>query len=565
MKQFGALVGAILITVTVTAPQAARAEGATTKPAGVQPTTRAVGTTQPGRRVTEHGWFPARVRKVPAPKLPKNIERVFVIPIRDQEHGITATTYQSIKNKVTTCLGKDAQLVIFDMDTPGGSVAAMQRIVSLITVELNDIYTIAYVRNEAISAGAIISMACDEIIMAPTGMIGDAMPIMISPAGQLAPMPKEERGKIESYLRSNLRILAERNGHSGPLCDAMITLSWRVWLIRRPDTRELKLVNPDPKINNWLSKISGAPGKDGKSTAPVNAEWEFVKQVDGDDELVTKTADEAIEIGLVDLIIEAPAEDPFAGLKKHYHITGEPVVLVDSWVESLVAFLTSPAIKGLLMTLGIMGIYMEIRAPGFGLPGGLAIACFALLFGSHFLIGLANWWEIALFGVGLILIVLEIFVIPGFGVAGICGILCCLIGLLFGVGIPNAPTEFPWPQTDLDWEWFSAAIYAVGLGFSCGVIGAVILAQYLPKMPMANRLVLAEAHAATDAPATKDAPIMHIKVGDTGTVATMCRPVGQVRFGDELCDATADGATIEVGVKVRVIERTGNQLIVKEA
>jgi membrane-bound serine protease (ClpP class) len=558
MKQFGAIAGAILLAVTVTAPQVARAKDATTKPAA-----KTAGATQPGRRVTKHGWFPARVRKVPVPKLPKKIERAFVIPIRDRENGITQTTYQSIRNKVTTCRGKGAQLVIFDMDTPGGSVAAMRRIVSLITVELNDIYTVAYVRNEAISAGAIISMACDEIIMAPTGKIGDAMPIMISPTGQLAPMPKAERGKMESYLRSDLRLLAERNGHSGPLCDAMITLSWRVWLIRRPDTRELKLVNPDPEINNWLSKISGAPGKDGKSTTPVDAEWEFVKQVDGDDELVTKTAGEAIEIGLIDHIIEAPAKDPFGGLKKHYNIASEPVMLGDSWSESLVAFLTSPAIKGLLMTLGIMFIYMELNTPGFGVAGGLAIACFTIIFGSHFLIGLANWWEIALFFVGLILIGIEIFVIPGFGIAGISGIACCVIGLM-AIVVPNAPTEFPWPQTDLDWSWFSSGIYALGLGFALGVIGAVILAQYLPKIPLANRLVLGDVQAATDAPATDDAPIMHIKVGDTGTVATMCRPVGQVRFGKELCDATADGTSIEVGAKVRVIERTGNQLIVKE-
>jgi membrane-bound serine protease (ClpP class) len=216
-----------------------------------------------------------------------------------------------------------------------------------------------------------------------------------------------------------------------------------------------------------------------------------------------------------------------------------------------------------LMTLGIMCIYMEFNTPGFGIAGGLAIGCFAIIFGSHYLIGLTHWWEIGLFCLGVILIGLEIFVIPGFGIAGIGGIICCAIGLMAMV-VPNAPTEFPWPQTDLDWSWFGPGLYALGLGFAGGVIGAIILAQYLPKIPLANRLVLGAVQAATDAPATQDAPIMHIKVGDTGTVETMCRPVGQVRFGRELCDATADGTTIEVGAKVRVFERTGNQLIVKE-
>jgi len=557
MRQFGAIVGALLLAAAVATPQATRGVDATTRPAEKEVTP----TTRPDRRVTEHGWFPLRVRKAPAPELPAEITRAFVIPIRDRANGITATTYESVKNKVTLCKGKGAQLVIFDMDTPGGSVAAMRRIVALITVELDNVYTVAYVRPEAISAGAIISLACDEVVMAPTSKIGDAMPIMISQTGQLVPMPKEERGKMESYLRTDLRLLAERNGHSKPLCDAMITLAWRVWLIRRPETRELKLVNPD--VNNWQSRIAGSPREDGRRSPLVGTDWEFVKQVDGTDELVTKTADEALEIGLVDQVIESPADNPFAGLKKHYNITSELVVLGDSWSESLVAFLTSPAVKGLLMTLAIMCVYMEFNTPGFGVAGGMAIACFAIIFGSHYLIGLAQWWEIGLFVVGLILIGLEIFVIPGFGVAGVSGIACCVIGLMAMV-VPNAPTEFPWPQTDLDWSWFGTGLYALGLGFVGGVIAAVILAQFLPKIPIASRLVMGDAQAATDAPATENAPIMHVKVGDTGTVETMCRPVGKVRFGKELCDATADGTTIEVGSEVRVIERTGNQLIVKE-
>jgi membrane-bound serine protease (ClpP class) len=561
MRQLGAIVGAILLTAIVATPASARGANATTQVAGTQPATRAAGTTQPDRRVTKHGWFPMRVRKDPAPKLPAEVERAYVIPIRDRKYGITHTTYESIKNKVTLCRGKGAQLVIFDMDTPGGSVAAMQRIVALITGELNDIYTIAYVRNEAISAGAIISLACDEIIMAPTGKIGDAMPIMVSPGGQLAPMPKAEREKAESYLRSDLRLLAERIGHNVPLCNAMITLPRKVWLIRKPQTRELKLVDPDE--SNWQARVSGSPSKGSRRPALNENEWEFIKQIDGDNELLTKTADEAMEIGLVDHIIEAPTKDPFEGLKKHYNITGDPVILGDSWSESLVAFLTSPTVTGILMMLAMMCVYAEFNMPGFGVAGGVAIACFTILFGSHFLIGLAHWWEIGLFCLGLILIGLEIFVIPGFGVAGISGIICCIVGLM-AIVVPNAPTEFPWPKTDLDWSWFAPGLYALGLGFAGGVIGAVVLAQFLPKIPLANRLVLGAAQAASDAPATADAPIMHIKVGDTGTVETMCRPVGQVRFGRELCDATADGTTIEVGVKVRVIERTGNQLIVKE-
>ena len=447
------------------------------------------------------------------------------------------------------------------MDTPGGSVAAMRRIVSLITEELNDVYTVAYVRPEAISAGAIISLACDEIIMTPASKMGDAMPVMPSPTGGLEPMPKAERSKIESYLISDVDLLAERIGHSKPACAAMISTPLRIWLVRNPKTRELKLIDPDKPI--WQSKISGVPLKTGERPPQTPQTWEFVKQIDSADQLFTPTASRALEAGLVDRLIDSDKKDPFAGLEKYYNITSKPVVLVDSWSETLVSFLTSTTVFSILMTLGIMGAYMEFQAPGFGLPGGVAIVCFSIIFGSHFLIGLAQWWEIALFFLGILLIALEVFVIPGFGVAGVSGIICCLIGL-FAMIIPNAPTEFPWPQTDLDWSGFNSGLYALGIGFVGGTVAAMIAARFLPKIPMVNRLMLGPAQAATDAPATENAPIMHVKVGDTGMVETMCRPVGTVRFGNEICDATSDGTTIEAGAKVRVIERTGNQLIVEE-
>jgi len=376
--------------------------------------------------------------------------------------------------------------------------------------------------------------------------------------GQLVAIPDKERGKIETDARTLTRVLAEYNGHNPDLCEAMITSTREIWRIRNRKTREVRVVDPDAK--NWRRLVANWPGTEASSQSDAKLDWEFLKAVDRKKDLglVMLTDTEAVKCGFVDRVFA-----DMDALAKHYNVTTSPVVLEDNWSEGLVGFLTSPALVSILMTLAIMCVYMELNTPGFGVAGGLAIACFAVLFGSHFLIGLAHWWEIGLFVLGLILIGLEIFVIPGFGIAGISGIACCVIGLMAMV-VPNAPTEFPWPQTDLDWSWFASGLYALGLGFALGVIGAVILAQYLPKIPIANRLVLGDAQAATDAPATEDAPIMHIKVGDTGTVETMCRPVGKVRFGKELCDATADGTAIEAGAKVRVIERTGNQLIVKE-
>ncbi|MDP6636130.1 MAG: NfeD family protein [Phycisphaerae bacterium] len=507
-------------------------------------------------RSTDEGWLAPRKRGQPKPALGDEVTKAFVITIRDP-NGITLTTLESFKRNVTLCKGKGAELVIVDLDTPGGRSDAMEGICDLIRVDLKDVYTIAYVNPRAISAGAIISLACTEIVMAPGSRIGDSMPIMIA-GGKLVPIPDKERGKIETNARTLTRVLAQHNGHNTDLCEAMITSTREIWRIRNRQTREVRVVDPDAK--HWRRQVANWPGTEASSKSDAKLEWEFLKAVDREKDmgLVMLTDTEAIKCGFVDHVFK-----DFDALEKHYNVTVKPVVLGNNWSEGLVGFLTSPALVSILMTLGIMCIYMEFNTPGFGVAGGLAIACFAIIFGSHFLIGLANWWEIGLFVLGVALIGVEIFVIPGFGVAGVSGITCCVIGLMAMV-VPNAPTEFPWPQSDLDWSWFGSGLYAMGLGFAGGVIGAVILAQYLPKIPIANRLVMGDAQAATDAPATADAPIMHVKVGDTGIVETMCRPVGQVRFGKELCDATADGTTIEAGAKVRVIERTGNQLIVKE-
>ena len=548
--QFRAVVGAILLTAAVTAPAAAHGEDATTRPARTRAASKGV-------RTTNEGWLAPRVRGYPVPVLPDEVSKAFVITIRDPG-GITPTTLESFKRKVTLCKNTPAELVIIDLDTPGGRSDAMEGICDLIRKDLKNIYTVAYVNPRAISAGAIISLACTEIVMAPGSRIGDSMPIFIV-GGKLIPIPDKERGKIETNARTLTRVLAEHNGHNPDLCEAMITSTREIWRIRNRKTREVLVVDPDAK--NWRRLVANWPDTKATSESDAKLDWEFLKAVDRKKDLglVMLTDTEAIRCGFIDHTFT-----DFDALEKHYNITVKPVVLEENWSEGLVGFLTSPALVSILMTLGIMCIYMELNTPGFGVAGGLAVACFAVLFGSHFLIGLAQWWEIGLFVLGLILIGLEIFIIPGFGIAGVSGIACCVIGLIVSVGVPNAPTEFPWPQTDLDWSLFTTGIYALGLGFVGGVVGAVVLAQFLPRIPIANRLVMGKAHAATDAPATQDAPIMHIKVGDTGMVETMCRPVGKVRFGKELCDATTEGTVIEVGAKVRVIERTGNQLIVKE-
>jgi len=130
-----------------------------------------------------------------------------------------------------------------------------------------------------------------------------------------------------------------------------------------------------------------------------------------------------------------------------------------------------------------------MRMPGFGICGGLALLCLMILLFGHYLIGMAQWWEIVVFVVGIALILAEIFVIPGFGIAGISGIILVVIGGL-AMLVPNLPNEMPMPDSDWAWGIFKTGLMSVGLAFIASVIGTVVLAQFLPKMPLASRMIL---------------------------------------------------------------------------
>jgi len=487
-----------------------------------------------GARIRQRGWFPPREPGTPPPALPAEITRAFIIPI----HGDIRWRSSSdiVRRKIVQAKARGAEIVIFDMDTPGGVSRAMDDICDAISQDLAGVYTVAYVKPEAFSAGAIISLACNEIVMVPRGVIGDAMPIMFGPEG-LQAIPKEERGKIESGARARLRLLTERNGYSQALGEGMITLSMELWLFRNNDTGELRIIDVDAE--------------------ELEEPWQRAERIDGPNELVTFTANEAYEAGLTDHTLAN-----YDAVKAHYNIVAEPVTLEMDFTERLAYILSSMPVTSLLMAAGLMLIFVEIRTPGFGVAGIGAVICFGILFGGRYITGLAQWWEVALIVLGLGLLLVEIFLIPGFGVVGTAGAACLLVGLL-AIIVPNAPDKLPIPETDLDWSFFTKGLMALGLGFVAGLIGSLLLVQYMPKLPITSRLALADAPVYDEPTVTAGSPLGKVAIGEKGVVEAMCRPVGKVRFGQELLDAAAEGDYINVGEKVRLVRVEGNRLVVE--
>ena len=500
----------------------------------------------PGARKVDQGWFAPQKRSAP-PKQPKS---VFIIPIREQ---IMDKAFKALERKVLQCRSGQADLVILDMDTPGGSVNAAEAICKLINSGLGKVHTVCFIRSDALSAGAMIALACKEIIVTPGARLGATAPLV--PGMKLE---KPIREKFESVLRTQLEQSAERNGYPKALAVSMVSRDLEVWLIRSRRTGELRYV----LRADWRGRVKIPPGLADVDSNP-EAQWDLLEVPVRKDRLLTMTAEKAKAYRFASAILDAPKDRPYEHILKRYNVKAQPTVLIDSWSEDMVDIIRSPVVAAILVFLAMMFGYVEMHTPGFGLFGGLAIACFVILIGSGYLVGLAQVWEIALFVLGLVLIAVEVFVTPGFGVLGISGAVCCLFAA-FAMLVGNAPSEFPWPKTELDHKVLLGGIRTVGIGFVAAVIAGAILSRFLPKIPLARRIILAPPAPAGGPPVPAGSAMTRVQVGDVGLVESMCRPVGKVRFGDDLLDAVSEGDTIQRGAKVRVQRRDGNRIIVEK-
>jgi len=493
---------------------------------------------------SDDGFFAELVPAVARPPLPAEVTKAFVIPIRTD---ISPTMAEAIERKIERIVAQGGELVIFDFDTPGGRVDAALTIAKLIRNELRDVRTVAFINSDAISAGAWIALNCHEIVMDPRAKIGDCAPI--SMAGEL---PEVHREKAESYIRGEFRLAAEANGYWPVIVESMVSRDMEVWLVRNTDTREKRYV----ERGEWISEVQNPPGV---TTGPVNSEakWRVEKVIIAKGKLLTATTSEAQKLGLVAAVVDDMDE-----LKARYNITGEVKVLSDTWSEKVVHFLTSPAVTGLLVMMAMFFGYIELNTPGFGLGGTLALVCLAVLFGSRFLTGLAQWWEIALFVVGIVLVLIEIFITPGFGVLGLSGALCCIVSLL-AILIANPPGKLPIPTPGVGMEQFLDGLFAIAVGFLGGCVLCVIVGRYLPKIPIAGRLVLADVPVADSLPADAASPIRRITEGRRGVTESFCRPAGKARFGEDLIDVVAEGRFLAAGTPVVVQRNEGNRLVVE--
>jgi membrane-bound serine protease (ClpP class) len=222
--------------------------------------------------------------------------------------------------------------------------------------------------------------------------------------------------------------------------------------------------------------------------------------------------------------------------------------------EQVARFLTSMLVSGLLLMFGIGGVIIEIRTPGFGVPGIIGILCLGLFFWGHMVAGLSDWFHVALFVSGVFLLLLEIFVIPGFGITGIVGIIFMITALVLALG--------DWTSPNIGLELASAVSVLFGAIIGAGILLGVVV-KYMPKTPFLNKVFLIKTMDKKDGYAVRDEKELKKWLGLTGVARTTLRPAGKALINGTLLDVVTLGDFVEQNTKVRVITTESNRIVVE--
>lgn len=386
-----------------------------------------------------------------------------------------------------------ASLVVFHVDTFGGLLDAADKIRK--SVLSASVPTVAVVDRNAASAGALITYAADKIVFVPGASMGAAT--AVNQTGEYAPE------KIQSYTRGLMRATAEATGRDPRIAEAMV----------------------DERL--------AVPG------------------VVEEGQLLTLSSDEALRLGVADAVLPS-VEATVEALGVAENVQEDHAA---TRAEQVLRFLGSPVLASLLLMMMMGGLYFELQTPGVGFAGAVALVGAALFFAPHYLLGLVESWEIALFVVGVALLAVEVFVTPGFGVFGIAGIVATLGALLIAL-VPNVGFRFP---TD---GQIAQATTTLAAALVLVVLLAVSLTRYLPRSTRFNTLVLAPDLASASGYTSADT--VADLVGQRGLAVTGLRPSGTAELGGTRVDVVSEGPFVPAGATVEVVSARGSRVVVRE-
>lgn len=438
----------------------------------------------------------------------------FILPIRGM---VENALVHVVRRGLAQAEHEKATAIVFVLDTPGGKLGATDKIVKMMEALTIPAYT--FVENDAISAGTIIALATEHIYMSPGSKIGDIIPILLSPLGTPQEMPESIEEKQLTYLRALVRSLAQQNGHDEALVEAMVDRN-RVYTIGD------EVLCPEGEVITLTN---------------VEAE-RFVGEGENRHRLLSEGT-----VADLDELLET------IGRAHTRRVTQEITN-----AERIARFIELPLVSSLLLIVGGLGLYIEFKTPGFGLPGIAGIVGLTIFFWGHHVAGLAGWEELVVFAIGFGLLALEIFVIPGFGLAGGAGILL-MLGALLAAMVPHYQGV---PAYSFSWPDLQSPLQILASSILIATILALLLGKILPKTPIYRWLVLASPQ---ERETDTDSAQPDLLLGQQGTTQTDLRPAGTALFGERRLNVVSRGGYINRNAPVHIVELAGNHIVVELA
>lgn len=474
---------------------------------------------------------PARPEEPADPLLDRTYKRAMVI---DVEGPIFGSLKAYMNNRIESAKRAQVDVIIFRVHSPGGSLDDSIELCRTIG-NIDWATTIAYVPQEAYSGAAIMVLGCDRIFMHPRAVLGDAGPIQLE--GDAFRFVEQKR---VSAIATVVGVLAAAKKRPSALAEAMV----------------------DRKLTVFEAKDKQTGGRSYLTSQQI-ALKEFTDQYDigpaipetGLDRFLTVSGTRAAELTMAEGIFDS--EQAVMERLKFDNLRQTK----RTWVDGTVYFLNRPFVTGLLLLLGLVGLYLELTVPGISIAGLMSLVCFGLFFWSHALGGTSGWLEVMLFALGVSLLAMEIFVLPGVGLFGITGVVMVVLSLIM------ASQDFVFPQTAVQWTTLRNNLLMVLGALATVVIALIIQITYFEWIPGLGRLRLEAPDASLGSGAgslaidnnTPELP----NVGAQGLAESVLRPAGKVRFEGQLIDVVTEGDFLDPGTQVEVVKREGNRIIVR--
>lgn len=478
-----------------------------------------------GDLAEDHGQLAERL-KVPAEQLRHDfgMDRDWK-PVHIELHGpISNRMVQRVTLMIQSAIEGGANFLLLEVDSSGGDPIACENLVNYLISQPQEIHRVAFIPNEASGNASLVPFACHEVVVGPDAKIGGEGGYTYSEAGR-------------DDLRRFLQRIAAKTGRN-----------WSIWAAMS-----------DPELEVFAYQRQGSASRRFLSLEEAEGlrepeRWQRGAEITEPGRPLQLTGQQAFDFGIANSLASDLEE-----LARGYALPDRIESPRSNWAHELIEVLASPSLAFFCLFLGVFALMSELKAPGVGVPGFIAALCFGLFFWSRFLNGTAGWLEVMLFLGGVIFILMEVLILPGFGVFGLGGAFMVIAGVVL------AMQTFIWPTTDYELDQIPYSLASVLVVFGALVTGMLFIKHLLPHTPFLNQTMLGtmdQEEAELRGRREMIVDLSHL-IGQQGTTLTPLRPAGKARFGNEIINVSSDGDIIDRDALVVVKSVRGNYAMVR--